>query len=57
MCVRVIAKKQISSNTIALYINDGIYHAFNKVSTDGVTLNGKKLFFKDDSIYNESIMS
>lgn len=55
MCVRVIGKRQISKNHVALYINDGIYHAFNKVSTDGVSLNGKRLFFNDqDSAATET---
>jgi len=48
MGVRVIGKRMISDTYMALYINDGIYHAFNKVSTDGVTLNGQRLFFNGE---------
>lgn len=45
LAVRVIAKKEYGAKNVAIYINDGIYHSFNKVATDGVTLNDKKIFF------------
>lgn len=48
MAVRVIGKRYISENSIAIYINDGIYHAFNKVATDGVTLDNQRLFFTEE---------